>query len=126
MHLLSNAVKFTPAGSITVSAQRRHEELVIAVADTGIGIPAEACEHIFEAFRQVDSSTTRQFGGTGLGLAISRYLAHLLGGEITVQSTVGTGSTFTVTLTWSCVTAQPALPQAAPAVDAEPGINRVS
>ena len=98
MNLLSNAVKFTPAGSITITAQQHDGEITIAVADTGIGIPAEALEHIFEEFRQVDSSTTRQYGGTGLGLSISRRLAQLLGGDITVQSTVGVGSTFTVTL----------------------------
>lgn len=98
MHVLRNAVKFTEAGTITVTAQPQAEMLTVAVADTGIGIPQEACERIFEAFRQLDSSTTRRFGGTGLGLAISRRLAHLLGGEITVQSTVGVGSTFIVTL----------------------------
>jgi signal transduction histidine kinase len=97
-HLLHNAVKFTEAGTVTVTAQHQGEMLTVAVADTGIGIPEEACERIFEAFRQVDSSTTRQFGGSGLGLAICRRLAHLLGGEVTVQSTVGVGSTFTVTL----------------------------
>jgi len=97
-HLLRNAVQFTEAGTNTVTAQHQAEMLIVAVPDSGIGIPEEACERIFEAFRQVDSSTTRQFGGTGLGLAISRRLAHLLGGEVTVQSTVGVGSTFTVTL----------------------------
>ncbi len=98
MNLLSNAVKFTPAGSITITAQQHDGEITIAVADTGIGIPAEALEHVFEEFRQVDSSTTRQYGGTGLGLSISRRLAQLLGGDITMQSVVGVGSTFTVTL----------------------------
>jgi CheY-like chemotaxis protein len=108
INFLSNAVKFTEEGTLTVTAQRRDEEIAIAVADTGIGIPQEALEHIFEEFRQVDSSTTRQYGGTGLGLSISRHLARLLGGDITVQSTVGVGSTFTVTIPLRYGAAQPA------------------
>jgi PAS domain S-box-containing protein len=98
MNLLSNAVKFTEAGTITVSAQRQGETLALAVADTGIGIPAEALGHIFESFRQVDGSSTRRYGGTGLGLSTSRHLAWLLGGDVTVESTIGVGSTFTITL----------------------------
>ena len=98
MNLLSNAVKFTTEGSITITARHYNGALAIAVTDTGIGIPAEALEHIFEEFRQVDSNTTRQYGGTGLGLSISRRLAQLLGGDVTVQSAVGVGSTFTATL----------------------------
>jgi PAS domain S-box-containing protein len=98
VNLLSNAVKFTASGTVTITARHHDEQLTIAVSDTGIGIPAEALEHIFTEFRQVDSSTTRQYGGTGLGLSISRRLAQLLGGDITVTSCVGSGSTFTVTL----------------------------
>jgi signal transduction histidine kinase len=98
MNLLSNAIKFTPEGTVTVSIQGQAQEIAIVVADTGIGIPEHALGLIFEEFRQADSSTTRQYGGTGLGLAISRHLARLLGGDITVQSTVGVGSTFTITL----------------------------
>jgi signal transduction histidine kinase len=98
MNLLSNAVKFTAEGTIRIIARHHDGVMTIAVTDTGIGISAEAIEHIFEEFLQVDSSTTRQYGGTGLGLSISRRLAQLLGGDITVQSTVGVGSTFTVTL----------------------------
>jgi PAS domain S-box-containing protein len=98
MNLLSNAVKFTEAGTITVDARRQGETLALAVADTGIGIPEEASDQIFEAFRQVDGSTTRRHGGTGLGLSLSRHLARLLGGDVTVESTVGEGSTFTLTL----------------------------
>jgi signal transduction histidine kinase/HAMP domain-containing protein len=98
MNLLSNAVKFTHAGTIALTARSHKGTIAITVADTGIGIPEAALEHIFEEFRQVDSSTTREYGGTGLGLAISRQFARLMGGDITVQSTVGAGSTFTLTL----------------------------
>ena len=98
MNLLSNAVKFTHTGTITVTAYSHNSAIVMAVADTGIGIPEAALARIFEEFRQVDSSTTREYGGTGLGLAISLQFARLMGGDITVQSTVGVGSTFTMTL----------------------------
>jgi len=98
INILSNAVKFTEDGSITVTAQRRDDVLALAVTDTGIGIPQDALEHIFDEFRQVDSSVTRQHGGTGLGLSISRQLARLLGGDLTVESTLGAGSTFTVAI----------------------------
>jgi PAS domain S-box-containing protein len=98
VNLLSNAVKFTASGTVTIRARYQDEQLTIAVSDTGIGIPAEVLAHIFTEFRQVDSSSTRQYGGTGLGLSISRRLAQLLGGDITVQSVVGAGSTFTFTL----------------------------
>jgi signal transduction histidine kinase len=98
MNLLSNAVKFTAAGTITLTARCQAGEVMISVADTGIGIPVEALERIFEEFHQVENHTTPGYGGTGLGLSISRRLARLLGGNITVQSTVGVGSTFTVTL----------------------------
>ncbi len=72
INLLSNAVKFTEAGVITLTAHRQNGEIVISVSDTGIGVPEDKLELIFEEFRQVDSSTTRQYGGTGLGLSISR------------------------------------------------------
>ena len=98
MNLLSNAVKFTHTGTITLTARSHKDTIIMAVADTGIGIPEAALAHIFEEFRQVDSSTTREYGGTGLGLAISQQFARLMGGDITVQSTVGVGSTFTMTL----------------------------
>ncbi|MEI6824743.1 MAG: MASE3 domain-containing protein [Desulfuromonadales bacterium] len=103
LNLLANAVKFTAAGSVTVSARllEQHETSVlvrIAVRDTGIGIAAEAVDHIFKPFTQEDGSTSRKFGGTGLGLTISRRLAELMGGTISVESTQGVGSCFTVTL----------------------------
>jgi two-component system, sensor histidine kinase and response regulator len=108
INLLSNAVKFTEAGTVTLSARCHAGEVAIAIADTGIGIPADKLELIFEEFRQLDSGTTRKYSGTGLGLSISRRLARLLGGDITVQSTVGVGSTFTVTLPCRYGAASPA------------------
>ncbi len=97
LNLLSNAAKFTHAGKITLSAGREDgHTLRISVADTGIGISAEALPRIFKEFQQADNSTTRQYGGTGLGLSISRNLAHLLGGDLSVESEPGVGSAFTL------------------------------
>jgi signal transduction histidine kinase len=98
MNLLGNAAKFTDEGTITVRAARVGAAVRIAVADTGIGMPAEALQYVFEEFRQVDMSSTRRHGGTGLGLAIVRRLTHLLGGQVTAESELGKGSTFVVTL----------------------------
>ncbi|HEU5080286.1 MAG TPA: ATP-binding protein [Opitutaceae bacterium] len=107
-NLVNNAVKFTPAGSIAVKVRRsansttspdaERVELVIAVEDTGIGIPADRLDRLFQPFSQVDSSTTRKYGGTGLGLVICQRLCSLMGGRITVTSTVGLGSTFQFSL----------------------------
>ncbi len=99
LNLLSNAAKFTHAGQIKLSAKKLGEtHLSISVSDTGIGISDEALLRIFKEFQQGDSGTTRQYGGTGLGLSISRKLAHLLGGDLTVESELGIGSTFTLTI----------------------------
>jgi PAS domain S-box-containing protein len=98
INLLSNAAKFTHEGSIVVSARSDGQRVAIAVIDSGIGIPTDATERIFEEFQQVDGSTTRHYGGTGLGLSISRNFARLLGGDITVESKLGTGSTFALTI----------------------------
>jgi PAS domain S-box-containing protein len=99
INLLGNAVKFTEQGTVTVRARRREGEMVVLeVSDTGIGIPGDSLDLIFGQFSQVDASSTRQHGGTGLGLAITRHLSQLLGGDIAVESSVGEGSTFTVTI----------------------------
>ncbi|HJU69887.1 MAG TPA: ATP-binding protein [Gemmatimonadaceae bacterium] len=98
LNLISNAVKFTPRGSVSISARSTGSEVRIAVSDTGIGIRPQDLEVIFEEFRQVDQSRTREYGGTGLGLSITRKLIALLGGDIAVASQIGRGSTFTVTL----------------------------
>ena len=101
-NLLSNASKFTENGTITLSAQLDQSGLssnvTFAVQDTGIGMTPEQCGKLFQAFSQADASTTRKYGGTGLGLAISRRFCQILGGDITVASIPGTGSTFTVIL----------------------------
>lgn len=101
-NLLSNAIKFTEKGGVTVSATDEGEgedrRFKLTIADTGIGIPADKFDDIFESFRQVDTSTTRRFGGTGLGLTICRNLAQALGGDIQVESATGQGSRFTIDL----------------------------
>jgi len=97
-NLISNAVKFTEQGQVTVTAEVQGTEMVIRVTDTGIGIAAEYLPHIFDEFRQADDSTSRKYGGTGLGLAIAKKYAQLLGGGITVESISGQGSTFIVRL----------------------------
>lgn len=99
-NLLSNAIKFTAEGSITlqVSGDEVHEKIIFKVIDTGIGIAKDKMRLVFEAFQQADGSTQRKYGGTGLGLSISRELARLLGGEITLESTEGKGSEFTLTV----------------------------
>ncbi len=102
LNLLGNANKFTLGGSITLSARNEAVDgspgVAIAVIDTGIGIPADKLEAVFDAFTQVDNTATRRFGGTGLGLTISRRLCEMLGGSVAVTSRLKAGSTFTVRL----------------------------
>ena len=96
LNLVGNAVKFTEAGAVTLSLTRTGDEMALAVRDTGCGIAPEALPHIFEAFRQGDDRLARRHGGAGLGLAIALKLAELMDGRITVESTLGAGSTFTL------------------------------
>ena len=98
VNLLNNAVKFTDRGRVTLDARREGDMVVFSVADTGIGIPSEHQERIFEPFWQVEQAASRRVGGTGLGLSVTRRLARLLGGDVTMKSTVGVGSTFEVRL----------------------------
>jgi signal transduction histidine kinase len=107
-NLISNAVKFTHDGAVTVTVDSAPGMLRVRVTDTGIGIPAAKLETVFEKFSQADGSTTRRFGGTGLGLAISRHLASLMGGTLSLESREGQGSAFTFEL--PLVRREPAAP----------------
>ncbi len=134
LNLIGNAVKFTYEGEILISVLPEgggtdSQRIRFSVQDTGIGIPPEKQEHIFQAFEQADSSTTRQYGGTGLGLAISSRIVSLMGGTIGVRSEAGVGSTFYFTaelpptdappqsITW----AEQKLPHEHPALEPSPG-----
>ncbi len=106
LNILGNAIKFTPMGEITVSTQLLEQNdnsvfVQIAVRDTGIGISRDFLERIFTPFTQEDGSISRKYGGTGLGLAISHRLAELMGGSLSVESTVGVGSCFRINLTFT-------------------------
>ncbi len=98
LNLLSNAVKFTEKGEIKVSAWHENGTLKLTVSDSGIGMKKEALDYIFDEFRQADMSSTRRYGGTGLGLAIVKRFINLMGGDISVDSEVGKGSKFTITI----------------------------
>ena len=99
-NLINNAIKFTEKGKVTVAVRHlaRTRAIELKISDTGIGIPKEKVETIFDMFQQVDSSASRKFGGVGLGLYIVRKFTELLGGTVVVESEIERGSTFTVTL----------------------------
>ena len=121
-NLLSNASKFTDNGTVTLTVNRERRDegdrLIIAVIDTGIGIKSDKLDHVFEEFSQADDSTSRDFGGTGLGLPISRRFCRMMGGDISVTSELGVGSTFTIELP-AQVDALEAAKASAPSVDPE-------
>jgi signal transduction histidine kinase len=98
-NLVGNALKFIPAGGhVTVRLARSEEAVVLQVTDTGIGIPADHLDRIFERFYQVNGSTTRRYGGVGLGLALVKQVVEMHGGQVTVTSEMGVGTTFTLVL----------------------------
>jgi signal transduction histidine kinase len=114
LNLASNAAKFTNNGTIRIAGRRASENgrdwTVLSVSDTGIGMTAQQVSRLFQDFVQADTSTTRKYGGTGLGLAISRRLCRMMGGDITVESAPGRGSTFTIRLPSMVANAQEAEP----------------
>lgn len=104
LNLLSNACKFTTAGTVSINVRAvAGDKIAFVVSDTGMGMTVEQSTKLFEPFTQADASTSRKFGGTGLGLTISRRFARMMGGDISLQSTPGEGSDFTMTLPRSCV-----------------------
>jgi signal transduction histidine kinase/CheY-like chemotaxis protein len=111
LNLASNAVKFTAAGEVVIRALpgAGFDDVVFEVTDTGIGIPADQTERLFDPFSQLDSSTTRHFGGTGLGLAIAKQLTELQGGRVEVESVEGAGTTFRIIVPLRHSPAQPAI-----------------
>jgi signal transduction histidine kinase len=98
LHLVSNAVKFTERGTVEVGSERHGDRIVIRVRDSGIGIAAQDVDRLWEPFWQAQQAPSRRAAGTGLGLSLGRRLARLLGGEISVESELGVGSTFTLEL----------------------------
>lgn len=125
MNLLSNAIKFTPAGSVAVRVAPAAEngtgsKIHFLVTDTGVGIPKQKLQTIFEAFTQADNSTTRKYGGTGLGLAISSRLAEIMGGRIWVESEEDRGTTFHFTIAAN----RDELPETRALVNSHAGIAR--
>jgi signal transduction histidine kinase/CheY-like chemotaxis protein len=128
-NLLSNACKFTEQGTVTLAASRETGEggdwIVFTVSDTGIGMTAEQLARLFEAFSQADAATNRKYGGTGLGLALSRRLCRMMGGDVTVESEAGVGSTFTVRLPAEVADAPKEPLAAAEPRESEPGIGAV-
>jgi signal transduction histidine kinase len=98
VNLLGNAAKFTETGGIRVSAETAGDDVLLRVHDTGPGVPPEHVESVFQAFWQAEQGTTRRHGGSGLGLTVSRELARYLGGDLTLESEIGRGSTFTLRL----------------------------
>jgi signal transduction histidine kinase len=98
VNLLSNGIKFTEKGEVRVGCAVNDGILEVRIADTGVGIAAENIEDVFEPFWQAEQTATRKTGGTGLGLSVTRKLARLLGGDVTVASKVGVGTTFLLTV----------------------------
>jgi PAS domain S-box-containing protein len=130
-NLLDNAIKYTKQGTVTVYITGNDTDVSISVADTGIGIPPEDIAHLFQKFYRVDNSDTREIGGTGLGLYISRRLVETNGGSITVTSTFGKGSTFTVKMprtsaSQTTVDPTPAAPQVVAPAQVTTGSGQLS
>jgi signal transduction histidine kinase len=94
LNLVGNALKFTKRGRVDIVVERAGEDLLYHVRDTGLGIPTAEREHIFDEFRQVDATITREYGGTGLGLSITKTFVEMHGGRLWVESELGQGSTF--------------------------------